>query len=403
MTFLGIVSELDPLREAVPSAMLVARGAHVKVSIVTGDFPTTAEAIARKANLAPPENITIVLGDELHQLADSQILQLVERGGAVFSRVAPEDKLRIVNIAKASGRVVAVTGDGINDAPALKRADIGVAMGRTGTDVAKEASDIVLLDDSFDTLVGAVAQGRLTYKNIKKAALCAMYADASELLVVLIGLIGQVLFGIPIAITALQILAIDVIAQIFPVTALGWDPAQGELMHEKPRNLRDHIISIPAVVGFIGFGALSAGLAYCNFLFYFVRHDSPIVGLSINSGIYMRATILTYVTIVLCQFVNLMLVRTDDQEKVFSSYLWSNKKLLGAFVISFICIFNIMYNPIVRPYFHAGPLSLSDWLWAVFAAVICLVIRLLQRYTRKHSRKAVLELHHQLQTAQVKV
>jgi Ca2+-transporting ATPase len=167
-------------------------------------------------------------------------------------------------------------------------------------------------------------------------------------------------------------------------------------MHEKPRNLRDHIISLPAVLGFIGFGALSAGLGYINFLFFFVRNNSAIAGAHTNTSIYMRATVLTYVTIVLCQFVNLMLVRTDDQERVFSSYLWSNKKLLGAFVISFFCIFNIMYNPLVRPYFHTGPLSLGDWLWAILAAVICLAVRLLQRYSRKHSRKAVLELHQQV-------
>ena len=393
LTFLGIVSELDPLREQVPAAMQAARGAHIKVSIVTGDYPTTAEAIARKANLAPPENITVVLGEQVQQLADSQILQLVERGGTVFSRVAPEDKLRIVEIAKAGGQVVAVTGDGINDAPALKRADIGVAMGKTGTDVAKDAAEIVLLDDSFETLVRAVEQGRLTYKNIRKAALCAMNANAGELMAVLIGLGGKVFFGLPIAITAIQILAIDVIAQIFPVTALGWDPAQGELMLERPRNLRNHIINLEAVTDFALSGLLAASLAYANFLFFFARHHSSVVHVELGNRTYMSATILTYLTIVLCQFVNLMLVRTDERERVLTRYIWGNKKLLIAFAISFFCIFNIMYNPLVRPYFAAGPLDLSDWLYAILAATIFLTVRLFQRYTRRHSRKAVLELH----------
>jgi Ca2+-transporting ATPase len=338
----------------------------------------------------------IVLGDEVHQLADSQILQLVERGGTVFSRVAPEDKLRIVEIAKQSGQVVAVTGDGINDAPALKRADIGVAMGRTGTDVAKDAAEIVLLDDSFETLVRAVEQGRLTYQNIKKAARCALTDNAGELLTILASLVGQAVFHVPMAITAIQILAVDVIAQIAPITALGWDEAQRELMHDQPRKLKDHIINRHTAIEFASFGALSACLAYLNFLFFFVRNESPIVHVNTSSTLYMRATILTYLTIVLCQFMNLMLVRSDDHESFFTRYLWSNKKLLGAFVISFFCIFNLMYNPWIRPYFHAGPLNLSDWLYAILAAVLYLAIRLFQRYTRQHAHKTVPELHQQL-------
>lgn len=395
LTFLGIVSELDPLREQVPAAMLSARDAHIKVSIVTGDFPTTAEAIARKANLADPKDITVVLGEELHKLADSQILALVERGGTVFSRVAPEDKLRIVEIAKSSGQVVAVTGDGINDAPALKRADIGVAMGKTGTDVAKDAAEIVLLDDSFDTLIGAVQQGRLTYQNIKKAARCALTDNAGELLTILASLVGQAVFHVPMAITAIQILAVDIIAQIAPITALGWDEAQRELIHDQPRKLKDHIINVHTVVEFVAFGALSAGLAYCNFLFFFVRHDSPIIHADTTSSLYFSATILTYITIVLCQFMNLMLVRSDEHENFFTNYLWSNKKLLGAFIFSFFCIFNVIYNPLIQPYFHAARLDPGDWGFAVLAALLYLSVRLFQRYSRQHTRKAVLELHRQ--------
>src|SRR4029077_14472942 len=150
-------------------------------------------------------------------------------GGTIFSRASPEEKLRLAEIAKTSRLVVAVTGDGINDAPALKRADIGVAMGKTGTDVAKDAAEIVLMDDSFSTLINAIEQGRLTFFNIKKAAKCAMTDNAGELFTVLLGLVGLTFFHVPVAITAIQILAIDVIAQMPPITALGWDTAQREL------------------------------------------------------------------------------------------------------------------------------------------------------------------------------
>jgi Ca2+-transporting ATPase len=393
-TFLGTCSMLDPLRDQVPAAMRVARRAHIKVSVVTGDNPTTAQAIARHADLADsPEDITVVLGEELPKLADSQILQMIEKGGTVFSRVAPEDKLRIVEIAKQGGKVVAVTGDGINDAPALKRADIGVAMGKTGTDVAKDAAEIVLLDDSFSTLVSAVEQGRLTYRNIHKAARCALTDNAGELFAILISLIGESIFHIPLAITAIQILAIDIIAQMFPITALGWDKAQAQLMQGAPRKLSDHIINRKAVMEFVGFGLLSAGLAYANFLFFFFRRGLSPVNIDSASNLYFQATILTYVTIVLCQFINLMLVRSDEHETFWSRYIWSNRRLLVAFAISFFCIANIIYNPWIRPYFHAGPLSSGDWLTAVITAGIYFSFRLFQRYSRRHTHQAILKDH----------
>ncbi len=393
-TFLGMVSMLDPIRDAVPAAMKTARRAHIKVSVVTGDYPTTAKAIATQANLS--DDITIVLGEDLKNLADSQVLQMVSRGGTVFSRVAPEDKLRIVEIARQNGHVVAVTGDGINDAPALKRADIGVAMGRTGTDVAKDSAGIVLLDDSFDTLVGAVKQGRITFQNIKKAARCAMTDNAGELFTVLFGLAALALFHIQPAITAIQILAIDIVAQILPITALGWDKAQGNLMHEKPRNLHDHIINRRAVFGFIGFGFLASGFSYLNYLLYFARNHLSPTYIDPTLPLYHQATTLTYLTLVLCLYVYLMFERSDAHEKFFTSYLWSNKKLLIAFGLSFVLIANIMYNPIVSPYFSAGPLSFIDWLTAIGFAALYMCCRLIQRHTRKHTRGAVVQLHREV-------
>jgi Ca2+-transporting ATPase len=395
LTLLGMVSMQDPLREQVPAAMHAAARAHVKVSIVTGDYPATAEAIAKQAHLSA-DDVTVILGEELARLADSQILQLIDRGGTVFSRVAPEDKLRIVEIAKASGRVVAVTGDGINDAPALKRADIGVAMGKTGTDVAKDAAEIVLLDDSFHTLVGAIEQGRLTFLNIRKAARCALTDNAGELIVILISLLAVTLLHIPMAITAIQILAIDIIAEMLPITALGWDKAQHRLMSDKPRKLSDHILNRASVREFVTFGLLSALLAYGNFLFYFARHGISPYFIDVTSQLYAHATILTYLTIVLCQFINLLLVRSDAHEKFFTSYLWSNKKLLIAFAISFFAVLNVIYNPLVSPYFGAGPLSVGDWLTAVVAAGIYLGVRLVQRHTRKHTRHEVIKLHREI-------
>ena len=394
LTFLGMVSMVDPLRDAVPAAMKAAAGAHIKVSIITGDYPATAKAVAAAANLG--KNITVVLGDELAALADTQILQLVERGGAVFSRVAPEDKLRIVEIVKRSGHVVAVTGDGINDAPALKRADIGVAMGRTGTDVAKNAAEIILLDDSFTTLVGAIEQGRLTYQNIRKAARCVLTANAGELFTVLLGLAAVTAFQIAPAITPIQILAIDIVAQLLPITALGWDTPLSRLMREQPRNLHDHIINRRAVLGFIGFGTLAALLSYGNYLLFFIRHNLSPQFIATDTPLYLQATTLTWLTLVLCLNVYLFFERADAHENFFTNYLWSNKKLLAAFGGSFFLIANIIYNPWVQPYFSTGALGFSDWLTALTAAGLYFGFRLSQRQTRKHSRAAVLQLHHEV-------
>jgi len=392
LTFLGIVSMVDPLRSEVPKAMAVAQDAHVKISIITGDYPTTAAAIAKKAGLGTDGTINVIMGDELPHLADAQVLSLLLQGGAVFSRVSPEDKLRIVELAKADHNVVAVTGDGINDAPALKRADIGVAMGRTGTDVAKQAAEIILLDDSFATLVMAIEQGRLTYHNITKAARCALTDNMGELITILISLAVTAIWGVPAAITAIQILAIDIVAEMLPIAALGWDPAIGRIMHDRPRDPSDHIINSKTVFEFITFGLLAAILAYANYLFYFSRHHISAVHLGTHAGPYLQATILTYVTIVLCQFMNLLLVRSQGQA-LLSGYLWSNKKLLAAFAISVFCIINLVYNPIVQPYFGSGPLTGWDWVTALTAAGLYTCVRLLHRHTKTHSGKALIKKH----------
>jgi Ca2+-transporting ATPase len=165
-------------------------------------------------------------------------------------------------------------------------------------------------------------------------------------------------------------------------------------MHDHPRNLKDHIINARAVGEFIVYGLLSAALAYSNFLLFFAREGLSPVGISTHTTQYAQATILTYVTIVLCQFINLLFVRTSAREPFFSRFLWSNKKLLIAFAVSFVCILNIIYNPWVQPYFNAHGLSMQDWLFALGAAMLYLAIRLFHHWSLQHSRSVVLELHH---------
>lgn len=391
LTFLGIVSMVDPLRDEVPAAMRAARRAHMSVSIVTGDFAATARAVAVRANLADdPAHLTVISGDDLDALDDSQILEYVRRGGTIFSRVAPEDKLRIVEITQRAGMIVAVTGDGINDAPALKKANIGVAMGVAGTDVAKQSSEIVLLDDSFHTLVSAVQQGRTIFKNIQKGTLSCFTSNMAELVVNLVSLAAATMFGVPLALSIMQILAIDLIAELFPIAALGRDKAEGKLMHEQPRKLNHHILNRRSILDLIWCGLLIGGLAFANYLFYYWRQGIGAANIDAHSLIHAQATTLTYLTIVLCQLANILQRRSDNG--LFTRYQLHNKTLWAALALSLFCVAVIIYSPL-NSYFASGPLSATDWLFAVAAAAIFVTVREIQRHTRHHSRANLFARH----------
>ncbi len=393
LTWLGMAGMVDPLREEVPAAMAAAHAAHINISIVTGDFAVTAEAIAKKAGLAKKgQPIIVVSGEELRQLDDGRVLHLASRGGVIFSRVSPEDKLRIVGLVKNSGKVVAVTGDGINDAPALKRADIGVAMGKTGTDVAKQSAEIILLDDSFSTLVGAVRQGRVIFQNIKKATLSCFTSNAAELVVNLVSLGAFALLDVPLAMTVMQILAIDMIAELFPIAALGWDKEDGELMNDKPRSTKAHILTPTSVLDLLWCGLLIGGFAFFNFVFFFTRAGVSATNAdSLYPALYAQATTLTYLTIVLCQLLNILQRRS--RRGLFTRYQLHNRALAIALSVSVLCVMNIIYNPLLNKYFGAAPLNGTDWLFALGAAGIFILIRELQRHANTHhTRDHILEL-----------
>ena len=373
LIYMGMVSIIDPIREEVADAMVAARDANIKVSIVTGDYALTAKAIAIRAKLADkPEDIIIVEGEKLPKMADSEVLALALRGGVVFSRVSPEDKMRIVGLVKDHGHVIAVTGDGINDAPALKRANIGVSMGKTGTDVAKQSSEIILLDDSFHTLIGAIQHGRTVYQNIKKATLSCLTSNFGELMTVLIGLVALSVAGIPPAITPLLILSIDLIAELFPIASLGWDKSDKELMFDKPRNTKDHIFNISSFIDLLFTGTLMGILAYGNYLLFASRNGVAPSNLA-ASGLYSSAVTITYVTIVFCQLVNILVRRSRDF--TLSSYLFTNKQLWGSMTLSLACVLAITYIPLAHGLFGSGSLGFTDWLWALLAAGIFFIIK----------------------------
>ncbi len=385
LVYEGLVSMIDPLRETVPDAIRTALAAHIRINIVTGDFALTAEALARQAGLiAEGEDALVITGDDLAKMHDNDVLAHSMKGGVIFSRVSPEDKMRIVSLIKRSGAVVAVTGDGINDAPALRYADIGVAMGIAGTDVAKQASEVVLLDDSFSSLVSAIRQGRTIYVNIKKGVLSCLTSNFTELFVNLGGLLLTSLFALPLALNVLQLLAIDMLAELFPIAALGWDKEEGENMKEQPRNPRHHILNPRSIADLAWAGAVMGILALVNFVLVFERAGTSYNQPALTPELIAHATTITYVTIVVCQLINI--TQRRSRNGLFTRYQLHNKVYWGSLLFSAGIVLSICYVPLIAGFFKSAPLNVTDWLYVGIAGVVYLLVREL---TRLASRGAV--------------
>ena len=371
ITLLGLMAMNDPPKEGVKEALAHAREAHIKTYIMTGDHAITAQAVGKQIDLSPgKDDVTVITGDGLSEIKDKELKKIMEgQKPLIFSRVCPEDKLRIVKMLKSKGEVVAVTGDGVNDAPALKSAHIGVAMGNIGTDVAKEASELVLLDDSFSTLVYAIREGRTIFNNLKKTIIASLTSNIGELVIVLLGLAGVALFDWPIPILVIQILAIDLLAEILPLTALTFDPGAKDIMTSKPRRKQDHILNRYTMGEILFFGFLMGAFSFINFILFMERTGAE---LTTVHDLYSRATTLSYATIVFCQFANI-LSRRYNYDSFFSLTFFSNKKILWSVVISIGLTLTAIYMPFINSFLGFAPLGFSDWGCVLAAAAIFLL------------------------------
>ncbi len=369
VVFLGLVAMIDPPKEGVKEAIEDAQAAHIDTYIMTGDHAITAKAIGEEINLGVGQDVPVLTSKDMEDISDEELKKITQLHKAlIFSRVSPEDKLRIVKNLKEQGKIVAVTGDGVNDAPALKSAHIGVAMGQMGTDVSKEAAELVLLDDSYPTLVHAIKEGRIIYNNLKKTVLASLTSNGAELSIVLLGLLGSTLVGWPIPILAIQILSIDLLAEILPLTALTFDPGSRDLMVTPPRAQDEHMLNKKTAleVGFLGL--LMGLLAFIN---YAVFASSVDTGLTVEHPLYARATTITYLTIVVCQLLNIM-SRRYEFTSFFNSNFFSNKKILYSLVISSTLVLAVVYTP-VNSYLEFAPLLVVDWLKVLSAGGVFLL------------------------------
>lgn len=372
--FLGLAGMIDPPKEGVKEAIASCHGAKIRIIIMTGDHAITAQAIGREIGLSTNGGAPVYTGTQIEEMSDEELTEILMKGGSViFSRVDPEDKLRIVKLLQAQGEVVAVTGDGVNDAPALKRAAIGVAMGRTGTDVAKEAAELILLDDSFPTLVEAVKEGRTIYHNLKKTVLASMTTNVAELVVVLLGLAGVAVGNWAIPILAIQILAIDLLAEVMPLTFLTFDPPAPKVMSLPPRDRKEHIMNLSSSIEVLLFGGLIGALAFANFGFFMSREGLKLTMEMLKSPDFARASTLSYLTIAFCQFVNIMSRRYEDKS-IFNENFFNNRILLGSIGVSIILILFVVYGPFLKGFLSFSGPTFLDWVYVLGAAGIYLAV-----------------------------
>jgi magnesium-transporting ATPase (P-type) len=362
MVLAGLVGLEDPPRAEVAEAIRRCREAGIKVIMVTGDHPQTGVAIAREIGLVRTANPVVITGDELQRLSNTELQLALDAPEILFARVAADQKLRIVRVLKRKREIVAVTGDGVNDAPSLKKADIGIAMGRTGSDVARESADMILLDDNFATIVAAIEEGRAVYANIRKFLTYILTSNVPEL----VPYLAFVLFRIPLPLTIIQILAVDLGTDLVPALGLGAEKPDPETMKQPPRSRQERLLSgalLARAYGWLGPMQAAAGMA----AFFFVLHGGGWRGtevLAMNDPLYLRATTACLSTIVITQIANVFICR-NPRESVFRIGLLSNKLILAGIAVEIALILLIDYTPVGNAMFGTAPIPLAVWLFAL--------------------------------------
>ncbi|WP_294374485.1 calcium-translocating P-type ATPase, PMCA-type [uncultured Clostridium sp.] len=348
LIFIGVAGSIDPPRDEARDSVLKCKLAGIKPVMITGDHQNTALAIAKSLSICNSED-QVMTGSEIEQISDEQLEKKVNKI-RVFARVSPSHKLRIVRAFKKNGNIVAMTGDGVNDAPAIKEADIGVAMGISGTDVTKEASSMILMDDNFSTIVAAVEEGRIIYDNIRKFIRYLLSCNLGEVLTMFLATV----FYLPNPLSPIQILLVNLATDGLPAIALGVDPADNDIMRQQPREKNESIFARGLVEKILVRGSL---IGLCTLLSFMV-------------GRYYRMNLDTCRTLALCTLVMSQLIHVfecrSERHSIFEIKLFTNPYLVGAVAISVILICMVLYIPFLQGVFHTVPLSLNQWLIVTF-------------------------------------
>lgn len=384
--FLGFIGIVDPPRPEAREAIAKCHAAGIKVVMITGDHPVTAESIARDVGLSVSGKPEIITGDELKSLSRTELASRLKKPSIVFARTSPVQKLKIVQLFQGEGEIVTMTGDGVNDAPAIKNADMGVAMG-SGTDVAREAADMVLLDDNFATIVNAVEEGRTVFDNIKKFVAYILASNIPEIL----PFIAFVLLSIPLPMPVQLILAIDLGTDLLPALALGVEKGEGDIMKRAPRPRDEKLLTSQVLLTAYGVkGPIEAAAGFfCYFAVLFRGGWTFGEQLANSNPLYMQAITAFFSAVIICQIANVFASRTRFQS-VFSMGLFSNRFILLGIASELLILAFIIWNPFANLIFNTTPLDLRYMLLAVPFAVLLLGVDELRKYfLRKNVNWAV--------------
>ncbi|WP_247216720.1 cation-transporting P-type ATPase [Synechococcus sp. C9] len=405
LIFIGLVAMFDPPRDEVPKAVAQCHQAGIKVTMVTGDYGLTAEAIARQIGLVS-DKVRVVTGEDMGHLSDAQLKQVLKyRHGLVFARMSPEHKLRLVQAYKDIGEIVAVTGDGVNDAPALRAANIGIAMGQNGTDVAREAADIVLTDDNFATIVVAIEQGRAIYQNIRKFMTYILASNVPEI----VPFLAMVAFKIPPALTILQILAVDLGTDMVPALALGAETPEPGMMNRPPRAKQEFLLNAPVIIrAYLFLGVIEAVLSMLGFFIvwwsygYSLADLQQVTPMIVNhtadpavTGIYRQATTMTLAAIVACQVGNLFVCRSS-WGSIFRQSLSNNSLIWLGITVECVALFAFIDFAPFRQVFGTAPLANWHWLLLLACPVILITAEELRKLLLRHRRRGSVHSNHRL-------
>jgi Ca2+-transporting ATPase len=359
LSFLGITGMEDPPRPEVPGAIEKCHRAGIRIIMITGDFGGTARAVAYEIGMRL-KNVPFLTGEMISRLSEVQLRRLLKRGGDnVFARTSPQEKLRIVSALLNLGEIVAVTGDGVNDGPALKAAHIGVAMGKRGSEVSKEAASMVLTDDNFASIVVAIEEGRAVYANIKKFITYIFASNVAEA----IPFVLFVLTGIPLPLGIMQILAVDLGADLLPALALGSEHPEPGIMNRPPRSPKDHLIDWPLARRFAFLGLLTGAAGMLSYFYvYFTAGWRPGLEMITSGPLYDHATTMCYGGIIAAAAGNAMALRTD-RESLFRVGLFTNRLLLLGLISVAVVLLALSYVLFLQQIFLTAPLEWRDLLF----------------------------------------
>lgn len=371
MVFVGLMGMIDPARVEALEAIKTCKKAGIKPVMITGDYKDTAVAIAKELRLMKADD-KVLTGAELDQISDQDLYNDIENI-SVYARVSPEHKVRIVETLRRKGHIAAMTGDGVNDAMALKRADIGVSMGITGTDVAKGTADIILMDDNFATIVAAVEEGRIIYSNIRKFVFFLLSCNIGEILVVFLSL----LFNLPVPLVPIQLLWVNLVTDSFPALALGTEQGEPDIMNQPPRNVKEPILNKVMVTGII----VQSIALFVAVISAYVWALNKYGGSAFNpseAGLTDARTI-AFVALITSELIRAYSSRSE-RYSIIKLGIFTNKSMVTASVVSFALLLIVVYVPFLQPVFKTYPLTVKDWGIVLVLCMIPLLAGELNKY-----------------------